>query len=112
MNYEFKGTKGEWQVTDLDDTFVEKVDRTKGAEDNLICVSKGNGIYGPHEQRLANSYLIAASPELLEALLESNGMLNGLYDFVRDKIDLGQLDIIAMRTQANIKAVHKALNIK
>jgi len=56
---EFKGTKSEWKIQEPYNTFVY------GSEGKLICQIK----YDPFsEESLANARLIAAAPELLEAL--------------------------------------------
>jgi hypothetical protein len=70
---EFKGTKGEWKITDssyitpLSENFaIAKV----FTGDESICTSKN--------ERLANLKLIAAAPELLKVCIELQEVLHNI----------------------------------
>jgi len=65
---EFKGTKGEWYWSNIASELIE------GSESSKLLAPKGKSIgrvHGTHkEEGYANLKLIAAAPELLEALQE------------------------------------------
>ena len=73
MNAKFKGTKGSWKVTDGNNVVSQY---------NFPIAIIYDG-YTPHgsfkseneEDRKANAKLIAAAPELLEALINANNVL-------------------------------------
>ncbi len=68
-------TKGPWEVHPRYPASI----RVRGGTANVASVSKRNGLHisnPPEEEAYANAHLIAAAPDLLEAL---EGMLNMHY---------------------------------
>lgn len=65
---ETKHTKGEWEIFKQDDDiFIE----SKKSNAAICCITGGVGL----EQDEANAKLIAAAPELLDALVRANKLL-------------------------------------
>lgn len=58
-----KHTKGEWKIDPLNDISI--IDSSGDRLEQLICQTNGKG----GEERKANAKLIAAAPDLLEALI-------------------------------------------
>jgi len=62
---EFKGTKGKWEVSPVWSDISEWKVKT---EDKVICDVRVIDLYNKDIEAKANAHLIAAAPELLEAL--------------------------------------------
>lgn len=67
---EFKGTPGPWRVGDKDGIFTSVVHDSEGIGMCPHVLAKVTTRYSSSEQAIANANLIAAAPELLEALQE------------------------------------------
>ena len=93
---EFNGTKSEWKIPEPYNTFVY------GSEGKLICQIK----YAPFsEESLANAHLIAAAPDLLEALLS-------LMDGVANLPPLVAIEgVLKTEWEQGLKAIKKALGL-
>lgn len=91
MNYEKKFTPGPWDAHFLDDYFIVSSMGT-------IAKMPDNGLY---INRGVNAHLIAAAPELLDALIECIDTMKDLY--------IGSGMSVITRGQ---EAINKALNIK
>jgi len=74
---EFKGTKGKWKITSLDDTFI----RSKENNAFICTMDEANNI--KNESR-ANALLISKAPEMLEMLQKCH------FEFGRFKAEFGQ----------------------
>ena len=104
---EFKGTKGEWKIQEPYNTFVY------GSGGKLICQIK----YDPFsEESAANARLISASPELLEALQETDKdlcILEGSMAQIEkvDKRAEGMTGLVKEWRARNKKAINKALGL-
>jgi len=68
---EFKGTKGKWHANEVD------VCDDKYGQYVADC---GQSTFISEDEKKANAQLIAAAPELLEALQESNELIEWLFD--------------------------------
>lgn len=74
----FKGTKGEWKVTE--GNFITPLD-----EEFALCKVFGeNNIYITREKEKSNAKLIAAAPELLEALQIAVNILESKNGFSKE----------------------------
>lgn len=93
---EFKGTKSEWKIQEPYNTFVY------GSDGKLICQIK----YDPFsEESTANAQLIAAAPELLNAL-------QALMDGVANLPPLTAIEgILEKQYKQAEKAINKALGL-
>lgn len=104
---EFKGTSGEWKIQEPYNTFVY------GSDGKLICQMK----YDPFsEESAANARLISASPELLEALQETDKdlcILEGSMAQIEkvDKRAEGMTGLVKEWRARNKKAINKALGL-
>jgi len=94
---EFKGTKGEWEVDLKTDVVYSRV-KPEG-EDALICYSPDDFYSLAYENWKANAKLIAAAPNLLQALQE-------LYYLVSELPEEGSLIEALAKAKA---AIEKAL---
>ncbi|WP_336747850.1 hypothetical protein [Pantoea vagans] len=88
---EFKGTKGIWNFNADDFSVTTKGDSKLPTE---VCHVMDNNPYdGVYEEDIANGHLIAAAPELLEALQICAGYLSELdhssaiYTALMDKVN-------------------------
>ena len=84
-----KYTQGPWRVVNYQDkNDVPRVVSDKGGI-AVLCINRYLGEAGPSKQEQINAALIAAAPELLEALTECADRLSsfGLMEFVAKKID-------------------------
>lgn len=101
MNYEFKGTKGEWNVDGYDTVSVI----AKVNEVGWMHVCKCDYGYASPLEHLelnkANAHLIAAAPELLQACIDVE---NTLRTMTNNPVS----DLLMTRLQ---QAIHKALNL-
>lgn len=78
MELKFKGTKGEWEVTQM----LNVISKENG---KMICATQSNMNY--HEIK-SNIKLIAAAPDLLEALqLVRENMTANIPEYIFDKVD-------------------------
>jgi len=73
MNKEFKGTKGEWRVFNIENnkqfhTYF-KISNSEHELDPRLGTSVCNITTRDSEQAIANAQLISAAPDLLEALM-------------------------------------------
>ena len=95
---EFKGTKGEWKITD--DVYI-----TPLSENFAIAraFTGSESISTSKIERLANAKLIAAAPELLKALLEIKKIL-------KKEWPKQEWDDFANEETSFTKAINKALN--
>jgi hypothetical protein len=93
---EFKGTKGEWKLSESKTFGRQMVDL--GDFNGCIDVWYHNGESMTKEEAEANAKLIAAAPELLEALQESQKYL----------VELGTTES-GMAYHKNMQAINKAL---
>lgn len=93
--YEFKGTKGDWEV--VADYKISTIGGRPHAQ--AYCMAVGlqpNGRLIEDLEGKANAHLIAAAPDLLQACI---GIANELHD-------------TDARREPIIAAIHKALNIQ
>lgn len=67
---ESKHTPGPWVVDESTDGRSKGFIRHQTEEGHSVAICRVTGTYWSHEQREANRRLIAAAPELLEALEE------------------------------------------
>lgn len=82
---EFKGTPGPWKLTyHLYDNGIGGCTETIGTDSNSwIAEAKGTHVFnGTADEVLANAQLIAAAPELLEALMFCQSVIakQGMFD--------------------------------
>lgn len=87
---EFKGTKGNWVVKEMDDTFIEN---NEGK--SILCIQH-NGCYD-YKEMPYNAKLIASAPDLLEALQEVMRVYNEKGQLLSFNVDIAR------------KAIEKAL---
>lgn len=103
MRKEFKGTKGEWIFDDID----MKIKGTGDIEGRTVIANvspKMNYSRGMTTQ-CANAQLIAAAPELLEALLS-------LMDGVANLPPLVAIDgVLKTEWEQGLRAINKALGL-
>lgn len=115
MTKEFKGTKGEWRVYEYDDTVVVSDIEHNGMVTEVHTPDKycNHLAYchdGTHwgediEVAKANAQLIAAAPDLLEALLS-------LMDGVANLPPLVAIDgVLKTEWEQGLKAINKALGL-
>ena len=97
---EFKGTKGEWIVTEIEDSngFIY-VGKHKGDSRVATCYKVDEGWYNEivSNETKANAQLIATAPELLKALQDVISSLGGEYNINDDVY------------KQSIKTINKAL---
>lgn len=71
MKHDFKGTKGKWEVVDngyfLD---IKKVGETGDIASCIFVATEWEKAVNSIQQNKANANLIAAAPEMLEALMK------------------------------------------
>ncbi|EMI4427837.1 hypothetical protein V6478_001190 [Providencia rettgeri] len=96
---EFKGSRGPWEVVDNGEYFEVRVkysilDGVASTVDTQSC--RDNGEHNNDGYAYANAHLIAAAPELLEALIEltesAKEAIDGLGDLA-DAIDTAKAAI-------------------
>ena len=101
MKTETKFTKGEWLIENKFDICSNATNEELGDGGNIIC-------HAPIEWEdsmirwEANAKLIAAAPELLEALIKINGLIADVSNIENSKINLGEL------AKISINAIKKA----
>lgn len=103
MNYEFKGTGGNWYIVKYRDDvpeFAIESDVDDFATDGRICSHKFWS-EGFRAESFANAHLIAAAPELLQACIELETILSPLTNNPAHASTMYRL----------YNAIHKALNI-
>ena len=110
MKTEFKGTKGEWYVDKNAMTVT-----TKGLVDGDIVCDAPEGFIESMENWKANAKLIAAAPDLLEALEETDKDLCVLFGQVKyleqnNPIAEGLSNLVQKWRDRNKEAINKALN--
>lgn len=68
---EFKGTKGEWYIQEMNGDFWVKSDSNDVVHygTDIMCDDFGEHNGYPEAQRMADAKLIAAAPELLNVLI-------------------------------------------
>lgn len=71
---EFKGTKGLWKIDPLNEISI--IDCSGDNMSQLVCQTNGKW---DRKEKLANAKLIAAAPELLEALEEAKIQIEYLH---------------------------------
>lgn len=95
---EFKGTKGEWEVS------------TSGHVDFLQCIKAKDGgsvcFVSNWSEHHANARLIAAAPDLLEALEEMNIIFEAVLGSHLPEQEITDYNCY----NKSIKAINKALN--
>ena len=96
----FKGTPGPWKVSDIYDGWKDCVS-ARSVDDDVIAVAKT----GNKETAEADARLIAAAPDMLEALLLFVEINNK--DYSNGSLGL-ERDFIELETKVN-KAIKKAL---
>jgi len=96
-----KHTKGEWKINPFNKLSI--IDSFTDGYGNLIA--QVNGKEG--EEREANAALIAAAPELLEALIELTYQLTGEQE-AEDELEKSLGITLAMRVQQAKHAINKA----
>ena len=115
MRKEFKGTKGEWRVGGSDDTTVLSDIEYNGMVADVVAPDKhcpdiaycSDGTHWEENLKTsqANAKLIAAAPDLLEALLSLMGGVANLPPFVA--ID----GVLKTEWVQGLKAINKALGL-
>lgn len=65
---EFKGTPGPWKVKEIDDDEISEMSSTMVVAGSLVLACIGPTSYTDLKTDNANANLIAAAPDLLEAL--------------------------------------------
>lgn len=83
-----KHTPGPWRVSEQSPTIIKQDMRMIGNESGVLIGSAsgytGSGFFPTDEEAVANARLIAAAPELLEALEEVMSMLGS--ELVKDTL--------------------------
>lgn len=73
---ETKHTKGEWKIDPYNKYSI--IDSTTSGFEALVAQANGK----KEEERIANAKLIAAAPELLEALIESREQIKHMFNMI------------------------------
>lgn len=116
---EFKGTKGEWIITEPEDS-NGYVYIGRYGNDNRIAtcytVDFENHKGGITEETRANAKLISAAPELLEVLQETDKDLCALESTMlqiekKDHLAEGMTKLVREWRERNKKAINKALGL-
>ena len=98
---EFKGTKGEWKLSETITFGRQMVDL--GDFNGSIDVWYHNGESITKDEATANAKLIAAAPDLLKALLE-------VKEILKKEWPKQEWDEFANKETSFTKAINKALN--
>lgn len=99
MKYEFKGTKGEWVITDNENPDERWIYTENGEVGDIVCCPPDYDAEASLKLWGANSRLIIAAPELLQACIMA----------LQTVSDNGHTDGGTAETLR--AAIHKALNI-
>lgn len=109
MEYTFKGTPGPWAVDGFNTTAVIAKVNEVGWKHVCNC---NYGYDAPEEHielNTTNAHLIAAAPELLEALVDLNTALDNYWNSHSKPDSL--VKAITRQQQKSLAAIHKALNL-
>jgi len=110
---EFKGTKGEWNVRFMNgkddgdcDFFVHAPNKklSYGTEIMMDDFGEHNGY--PRSEKLSDAHLIAAAPDLLEALMLSQNFLKTIQPMLSESKDWSST--IKAGIESNQNAINKA----
>lgn len=112
--YEFKGTKGDWYVSNTEKKHYQfyVMSEIHDIIEEMIC---SNRFWNEalREEHMANAHLISAAPDLLQALMELNSVIDNMWnDDERVKNAEKHSKAITSKQRNSLKAIHKALNIK
>lgn len=111
MEYTFKGTPGNWFIVpyrkDVCEFAIES-DVDDFATDGRICSHKFWS-EGFRPEAMANAHLIAAAPDLLEALVDLNTALDNYWNSSTKPDSL--VKAITRQQQKSLSVLKKALNL-
>lgn len=96
MNYEFKGTQGEWRLGSAEDSNIHI------SSNGWLGFTKVYYNYTRGEEHIHNAHLISAAPELLQACIAIENTLRTMTNNPVSALLMTQLQ----------QAIHKALNIQ
>ncbi|PHJ52035.1 hypothetical protein VF04_36740 [Nostoc linckia z7] len=120
MNYDFKGTPYPWTRKGFKIWSVPKIETQLGNNtitgEWKIADAESGYIRMPHEQKFHNACIMAAAPELLEALKDAKDTIEWMWNnFNHDKDNVSAQDAfnrVANAMEHYTAIIHKALNIQ